>query len=154
MKKNQKTYVLLAAVLGIWGLIGFKLVKAANPEPADGPDMNARETFVPKPLKEKDTFSILANYRDPFLGTISGPKPKRKTRPKPIQKKAPPKQIRYTGFVANEEASPEVFFVTIEGKQHMMTLNAVSDSVKLIQGSKQQVKVRCRGTTRTITLSQ
>ncbi|MEO1012829.1 MAG: hypothetical protein AAFX53_16130 [Bacteroidota bacterium] len=155
MKKNQKTYVLLAIVLGVWGLIGFKLLKAANPEPVETAPLMTKERFVPETIQKRDTFTILANYRDPFLGTVSTPKiPKRKTTAQPQKKKAPEKQISYTGFVANGSSDPDIFFVTIEGQEQMMTVNAVASEVKLIHGTKQMIKVRYDGMSKTIALSQ
>ena len=78
MKKNNKTYLLLAVVIGIWGFIGFRLLNVVNPSPIENTAFVSNETYVPKQLKARDTFSLALNYRDPFLGTVSAPKKAKK----------------------------------------------------------------------------
>lgn len=155
MKKNQKTYLLLAVVIGIWGFIGFKLLNASNPEPVAMTELTSNEIFVPKQLKKRDIFSIAANYRDPFLGTVHAPKKiKKKTARKIVKKEVPQKVISYTGFITDNSSKQKIFFVTIEGQQHMMGINETVQEVKLVKGSKNQIEVRHNGKTRTIALTE
>ena len=156
MKKNQKTYLLLTVVIGIWGLIAFKILNAANPEPAKMGPIASNEVFVPKKIKHRDTFSIKADYRDPFLGTIvANKKVKKKVAPKKkVEKAIPQKKISYTGFITDGASKQKIFFVTIEGQQHMMGLNETVQEVKLVRGSKDKITVRCNGKTRTIALTE
>lgn len=154
MKKNNKTYLLLALVLGIWGIIGFKVIKVANPAPRLVADMGTNEIFVPKQLKKRDTFSIVANYRDPFLGTVHAPKKTRKAIPKKVKRQVPEKVIAYTGFITDKASKQKVFFVTVDGQQQMMGLNDIFKEVKLMGGTKDKIKVRYKGSTRNIALKQ
>ena len=144
----------MALVLGIWGIIGFKVIKVANPEPRPVTDVGTSEIFVPKQLKKRDTFSIVANYRDPFLGTAYAPKKIQKPRLKKVEKQVPEKVIAYTGFITDKASKQKVFFVTIDGQQQMMALNDIFKEVKLMGGTKDKIRVRYQGKTRNIALKQ
>ncbi len=144
----------MALVLGIWGIIGFKVIKVANPAPRSVNDMGTDGIFVPKQLKKRDTFSIVANYRDPFLGLVHAPKKTRKTVPKKVKEQASEKIITYTGFITDKASNQKVFFVTIDGQQQMMGLNDIFKEVKLLGGTKDKIKVRYNGSTLNITLKQ
>ncbi len=144
--------MLLGLVLIIWGIIGFKVVKTLSsdedPLPAPKP-----VSFDPKPLVKKDTFSLLANYRDPFLGTL--PKKEQKPSKKQVTKQPVQKRnIVYSGSVARTGDSKTLFFVTIDGQQHLMSKNEQADGVKLVTGNGEEIKVRYGGITETILRSQ
>jgi hypothetical protein len=155
MKKNKKTYLLLIAVLAIWGLLGFKIFGAIQPNEPKEELALASEKYNPSILKKRDTFSITANYRDPFLGTI----PKRNTtkRAKKTEAKKselPKKNIRYSGLVSQNNTKNSIFFVSIDGHQHMMTRNEVIADVKLVSGNSESIKVKYNNRTETIVLTQ
>lgn len=152
MRKNVKTYVLLGLVLIIWGIIGYKVVKSLSPD-EDPLPTSKPFAFTPKPLAVKDTFRLMANYRDPFLGTLpqSERKPsKQQVAKQPVQKK----NIVYSGSVAQTGDSKTLFFVTIDGRQHLMSKNEKADGVKLVTGNGEEIQVRYGGITETILRSQ
>ena len=99
MKKEKKTYLLLAVVLVIWGVLAFQIFKAVNPSEEVVPVFTTTQKTNLIKLEKRDTFSIVANYRDPFLGTLpksSIPKKKKRQSKKEV---VPEKDIRYTGFI-------------------------------------------------------
>lgn len=155
MKKNRKTYLLLTVVAGIWGIIAFKVLGAVNPSSnALGP-VASNEIFVPKQVKERDTFSILANYRDPFLGTVQAPKKVQKASVKKAAKPVlPTKNIQYSGIITDKDSKQKIFFISIDGQQQMMSINDTFQEVKLVSGTENTVKVRYDGSTKTIALNQ
>ncbi len=139
-------------VLIIWGVIGFKVVNTLSPDP-EPPALPEQVLDVPKATIKKDTFTLYANYRDPFLGTL----PKSKSKPvKKLAKKEekPQKNIAYAGMVSQSGSSSALFFVTIEGKQHIMSPKQEIDGVRLLQGNAQRIKVRYDGNTQTITQTE
>ncbi|UJH68666.1 hypothetical protein [Allomuricauda sp. SCSIO 65647] len=155
MKKNKKTYLLLALVLVIWGVLGFKIVGAINTteEPIDKVDLT--ETYVAPTLKKRDTFAITANYRDPFLGTMPKSEKIEKTKKKVVKKaETPQKNIQYAGSVAENGSNKRLFFVSIDGQQHIMAQNETVADVKLIKGNQESIKVRYGTRTETILLQQ
>ena len=150
VKKKHKTYLLLALVLLVWGMIGYKFVNAINPSTETPQLVAANEKFVPKKIKERENFSIVADYRDPFLGTVSTPNSgMRKTAVKSVKK-----NITYTGFITDKGNNQKIFFVTIDGQQQMMSLNDTFKEVKLVQGSKSYIKVVYKGNSEKISLIQ
>jgi len=157
MKKQNKTYLLLAVVLGIWGSIGFKFLSAVNPSTQEIAQVTSDQIFVPKDIKEREVFSIVADYRDPFLGTVKAPKKvAKKTSKEPVVKKAPipTKSIQYTGFITDKSSKQKIFFVTIDGQQQMMSLNDTFQEVKLIRGTKSSIRVKYDGRTQNISLTE
>jgi hypothetical protein len=155
VKKQHKTYLLLALVLVVWGMIGYHFVNAINP-PTKTPQLVAsNEKFVPKKIKERENFSIVADYRDPFLGTVKTPnRGMRKTAVKTLKKEVPKKNITYTGFITDKGNNQKIFFVTIDGQQQMMTVNDTFQEVKLVQGTKSYIKVVYKGVSEKIALAQ
>ncbi|MBD1261978.1 hypothetical protein HZY62_15350 [Maribacter polysiphoniae] len=155
MKKNHKTYLLLALVLGIWGIIAFKIISAVNPPAEKTNVMATNDSFVPAKIKARDTFSIVANYRDPFLGTMPKSLKKSKSRKGIIKKNPiPDKNIIYTGFITESTSKKNIFFLTIDGQQQMMSKNDIIQDVKLISGNTDKVRIRYKGRTKTIYLTE
>lgn len=136
----------------VWGLIGFKLLSAFSPDPeprAVVEDM----AFKPQKRIPKDTFSILAAYRDPFLGTLNR-FPKKKSSPqkkkKPILPQFPP--ITYTGLMGNPQGKSPIFFVTIAGNTYLMQKGDTNDGVTLARGTDTNLSIRYKGRLKTIPL--
>lgn len=152
MSKNVKTYTLLGLVLLIWGIIGFKVVGALSPKPLPE-DAPVSMTKLPMLKKERDTFSIMANYRDPFLGTM--PPIKKEAVKKSIPKtKVPKKNIVYSGLVSKSGSGSTLYFVTIDGQQFLMSRNEVVNDVRLLNGDQETIKVSYGGTTEIVNRSQ
>ncbi|MEM6540789.1 MAG: hypothetical protein AAF634_06480 [Bacteroidota bacterium] len=155
MKKNKRTYILLVAVLIIWGFLGYRILGAINPseKPAVKQDLVGRPYQIA--LKKRDTFSVHADYRDPFLGTW--PDGKKKTlRKKALaaKKETPQRNIVYSGSLAENGSDQRLFFVTIEGNQQIMAKNEVVQGVKLVNGTSESIKVQYGGRMETIALQK
>ena len=142
----------MGLVLIIWGIIGFKVVNTLSPEPQ--PTVVSEQiSLAPKPKVKKDTFSLMANYRDPFLGTLP-------SRPAKVAKQLPKKtpvvkrNIVYSGSVAQSGSGNTLYFVAIDGKQYIMSPNEEMDQVKLLKGTTGHIKVRYNGIVETIALTE
>lgn len=152
MNNKTKTYLLLAAVLSIWGIIGFKMFSTLNPDtPLDIPQDN-KVTFKPKTSTEIDTFSIQTTNRDPFLGTLYKKK-KAKVKTKPTRPKPALvwPSITYHGAVAKQQSKAKVFVVSINGNQHIMRVGQQMDGVKLIRAVSKIITVTYKGAIKTVT---
>lgn len=153
MKKNQKTYLLLTTVLAIWGILGFKVVGALNPSDSPQELVQLDKPYVPEVFEKQEPFAIAANYRDPFLGT-----PPKSDTPKVIVKKKvakpqlPKRNIAYSGSVAQNGTKNRMFFVTIDGQQHIMSKNQEINGVTLVSGNPESIKVKYPGHSETIGL--
>ncbi len=145
----------MALVLIVWGILGFRLVKTVNPSPEELPLSADMGKFLPEAIKQRDTFSIVAHYRDPFLGTLpkSTISKKKKKAVTPKKEMLPEKDIRYTGLIESTTGK-KIFFLTIDGQQQMLNEKSVFNDVELISGSFQKIKVRYNGKTKSIPLTQ
>tara|TARA_Y100001933_G_scaffold127775_1_gene127629 strand:+ start:460 stop:921 length:462 start_codon:yes stop_codon:yes gene_type:complete len=153
LDKNTKTYLLLALVLVIWGIIGYRILSTISPEPAEQLVMSE---IAPKPFKtvKRDTFSIKADYRDPFLGTANKPESKKK-----IRRSAPKKEffdidVHYTGSLLNSSTGQRIFFVTVNGQQFLMEKGKQAQEVTLVNGSESAITVRYKGIRKKIELER
>ena len=154
MQQKRKTYLLLALVVVVWGILGFRIVKTLSPDSETNPVIVSTTDFSIPEIKN-DSFAIRANYRDPFLGTSAKSDKPAKTKKK--LKKIPqlPKiPVVYSGSMAENGKKGRMFLVTINGKQHLMKVNQTVEKVRLLKGNKQTITVRYPGHTETIALQK
>jgi hypothetical protein len=124
MTKKRINIVLIAVVLLLWGLIGYKTINQYFCSNTIMP--NEPKNFSNKNLSQidKDTFNLIAVSRDPFLNTIKEvviQKPiVQKSYPvqkieKPIVYKEPMvwPQISYYGYIKSKEKTKELILVKI-----------------------------------------
>jgi hypothetical protein len=144
MQKNTKTYLLLAVVALIWGIICVKVFNWMPKDEVSQP-VNVVAAFIPKEQKKKDSFKIKANYRDPFLGTLT--KETTKTvKTKGIKSKTeetPAIVIQYTGFITDTDSKQKIFFITINGQQRLMKVNERVEGIRLLSGNSEKVQILC-----------
>jgi hypothetical protein len=154
MKKKKNTYLLLALVLLIWGVLIYRVVSYTNPEL---PQSNAPENFTLRPLevKEKETFSIDVNYRDPFLGKMYAPAAPTKPRQKQkviVQVEWP--SVIYKGIVSDSKDKKKVFLLIVNGRPQMMKEKETVDGILLKSGNRQSVTVKYKGDLTTIMIQE
>ena len=151
MKNKTKTYILLVAVLAIWGIIGFKILSTLNPE---APKMVAQDDtarFSPKAIVNAETFTIQLAERDPFLGTLYAKK-KINTNPKTII----PKEafvwipLLYHGTVSKQNSEEKICVLSINGQQQIMKVGQEVNEVKLLKANNTEVLVSYKGKRKTI----
>lgn len=150
MKSKTKTYLLLGAVLLIWGILGYRVVKAWIPDRDQViPPIPVGDLELDLP-KARDTFSIVANYRDPFLGntpsTSSKPTTKHAITVAPIELTP----VSYSGMVADQGSGHKLFFVNISGKEYMLQVGSEIEGVKLISGDAKSIRIREHSQVRTL----
>lgn len=70
--KNKKTaYILVPIVLAVWGMIGWKVYAAMQGKEEMFAVVVPDEKVKPVGADVPDTITLIADYRDPFLGGIS-----------------------------------------------------------------------------------
>lgn len=157
LKSKKAIYVLLPLVLIVWGLILYKVFTGLS----DGPDLPVYSNQVPSESVERatepDTFSIHANYRDPFLGKLLSKKPvvKKSKKPKKVLKK-PPVVIRwpsitYGGMVRNQQSQKMVAMVKISGKDNLMKEGEELDGIQLVKVYRDSIQLGFQGEKKMIT---
>ena len=158
MKNKKNIYILLPAVLIIWGILLYKIIGGLSPDAQTLQIAEQGGKFTPKIIKQTDTFSIQTNYRDPFLGTFKQKK-KRTVRPHtktPVIKKekVPFPTIVYKGIVSPKGKNKNVFLISVNGQQHLFKRNTTFNNVKLLQGNAQKITVQFQHQKRTFPLAK
>lgn len=142
--------MLLVAVLVIWGLIGYKIISAMNPEQPEIQQKMSLVSFKPNTTTELDTFSIQPVYRDPFLGTLAQKHTtttKHTTTP-PVQWP----QITYGGLVKKQNTTTQIFVLNINNNQYLLKKGQSVADVTLLKGNPNGVVVRYKNQSKTIDL--
>jgi hypothetical protein len=135
---SKKTaWILLPAVLLIWGLLAWKIYAAMKddsdaPFVADAPTLStSQHTTIP------DTYQLLLDYPDPFLTAkktpvrnAASPKPKSTAAPAanitPVPSPTWP-ELRYAGLVQSHGKT--LGFLSVNGESHFVKTNDVIDDL-------------------------
>ncbi len=157
MKNKKNIYILAAAVLLVWGILGYRIFSTIKPT------VNAQQTttaivqFKATTLQENTQFIINTNYRDPFLGELSK---KQAIKSKKVQKsiaKTPKKPFPttiYKGLVSGKKNKSQVFLITINGQQYFFKKNISYSQVKLIRGTAKEVTLKFQGQQQTFPIEK
>ncbi len=142
MKGKPVTIALLVAVLMIWGGVIYRVVDATGGEEYTLP-VAPRIAPMDTTQTAMDSFALVADYRDPFLGrfhrehrrrTTTAPVVKRQQPIKPAPKKEEPKPapkinwafLKYGGIFHNKKTGKITGMVRVHNKDFMV---AEGDSV-------------------------
>lgn len=151
MKNKTKTYILLVAVLTIWGIVGFRMVSTLNPDTPKVVQQDETVLFTPKTEADVERFDVQPSERDPFLGTMYTQK-KTKAKPKVLHKKEPLvwPAILYHGDVSKQGSNAKICVISINGQQHIIKVNQKMDGVKLLKANSTEILVSYKGATKSI----
>ena len=69
MKNKKLIYILLPLVIIVWGLIVYRIFFEGKTKPENISSV-AKPLIKESSKKEKSTYKLIANYRDPFLSNI------------------------------------------------------------------------------------
>lgn len=149
-------------VLLVWGVVFSQLFSYFYSDPILSVQ-KADQVINIDEIKE-DTFSIVASYRDPFLGR------KRKSyrnnipqdsgqqtanRGTGVKKSIPAEKpwplISYNGMIKNNNSDRKVGIVKIDEKEYLVKSGDVIGAVSFLAIEKQSIKVRFQKETKTIT---
>lgn len=123
MKSNKGIYILLPLVFVVWGVIAYRMVKYLKQDSVVVPQSTFTGIeFTTENFKE-DTFYIVADYRDPFLGEVKKEiKKVTKPLPKPVIKpaakaEAPWPSVTFHGLIKNRDSKKAYALLSINGKR-------------------------------------
>ena len=161
MKNKKLTYFLIAIVLGVWGLILYRIFDAVS----DNDDTAApvavkqvKEAFNDYSLP-KDTTKLLLNYRDPF--GIAKPKDtavrvSKATSLKSTVATAKPAMnwsfISYSGYIRNPASKKLIALVSINGQNVTLAEGETKNQVKLLKNLRDSIKISYEGKTKFIVI--
>ena len=152
--KKGKTYLLLTLVLGIWGTIVYQIYSKFSSDDTPVMAVNSNVYFSPKKTIKKDTFSIHAEHRDPFLG-----KPYRQKQASKIKRTTGKKEaiifpaIAYKGLISKQQSMQNIYIIDISGTQKLFKIGKAIQEVKLLKGNKKSITVQYKGKRKTIAVS-
>lgn len=143
MKTKKTAWILLPAVLSIWGFLGWKLYAAMKDDAPLTADSN---TFSIAPEENQvvpDTYQLLLDYPDPFLAAAK-PAPKKSSatnsknpkqvlqNPEPVAAIPWPK-IQYSGLVKSPKDGKMVGFLSVDGISNFVKNGDVIRTVTVVK---------------------
>jgi hypothetical protein len=142
MKNKRNTYLLLIAVLGIWGALIYRIFSFSNNEIQEPAVLIAG--IKPYDLKPRDSIKIEVNYRDPFLGkpyadNMTVPSKKQITT-KPAAEILWP-AILYKGLVSDSGNKKKIYMLVINGQTYLMGAKQTEQEITVIGGNREYVDV-------------
>ena len=162
MKNKKLLYILIPAVVFIWGYVVIKIVRQISNNTTITNYQTQIDDFLNEDVK-KETFTIVANYKDPFLKQLPQHKTDKKEeniadyrkktdKPTRLQKRIRWPNVKYTGMVANTKSKEKLALIIIENQNYIfgkgeskqeITLNAIfEDSIHIeYQGVKKTILV-------------
>jgi hypothetical protein len=163
MKNKKLTYLLIVLVLGLWGMIVYRIFNAVT---ANDDDNIAQSV---KPLKEalndyamvKDTATLSLHYSDPFKtaqktekDTVTRSHTHVVIRPNP--RPTPPainwSVITYSGYIRNPASKKLIALLNINGRSVALAEGETREQVKLLKNLRDSIKVIYQGKTKFITI--
>ena len=142
MKNKRNTYILLSAVLILWGIIGYRVFASFKPPKENNNGLLKTEKFHSKEITAKETYIIQANYRDPFLGTIKKRKKKTSVVPKSKKEKIIFPNVEYKGVFSSNVKKNTVYLIKINNKKEMFKIKEVHQDVRLLQGDTENITLK------------
>lgn len=152
MKSKKSVYILMPIALLVWGIIFYKIYIATK----DNNSISIQPAYTPfeKSNSKLDTFSLIADYPDPFLKrnatpgkkttTGLGKNEKHKKEPKNSEK-SPVKWpvITFSGVIANKDA--RLVMIAVDGTNYVMRQKEEKSNVQLLEITSDSILVRYMG---------
>jgi len=153
LKANNTTYILLAVVLGIWGVFVVSFVNDLNPGDSQVELSLGTVSTGKRQVQPKAVFELVDTPRDPFLNTNYTAQAKKTTTKTRVTNTAivwP--NIQYKGQIKSGSSKNTVFVLAINGLEHILKAGSTASEVKIVQGSNQQVRLQFKGQIKTFEL--
>lgn len=151
MKNKSLRYILIFSVIFVWGTIAYKIFTYVN---SDDSEIQSQNTIQQKNEQSSatDTFHLVANYRDPFLGrttltNVQNANPNSQKIIKTEKQKEVPKienkviswpKLTYLGIIVNQKSKNQTGLLKVNGKDfiiHQGNIVAEMEIVKLYNDS-------------------
>jgi len=158
MKNKRLIYILAPLVLLIWGLIFYKIFTHFGDD-QNKTMVNPDQTNTNKKQLPRDTFTIIANYRDPFLGRNNQPalhssqdhilnnQTGLSRKPTPAPEIIP--EIKYCGIIANPKNKRKVGLLRMNNKELLVKEGDSYNELKIIRLFNDSVKIMYNKTKKT-----
>lgn len=173
MKNKRLLYVLLPAVLAIWGLIFQRIWSAAVGEPEPGPASAVSLRVATGSIAPHEAPKLLLNYGDPFKGGRLTPVPhpvveapsgfggavsRPSAAPLHFPAAAPPVAIapvvwpglRYLGSINNAQQNSQIALLAVNDQEVMLKVGESQQGVVVAKIFRDSVRVSFQGKKKTV----
>lgn len=151
---------MLPIIILVWGIVFYQLYGYffASSKYAQAEVM---QKIKMEDIKQ-DTFSIVADYRDPFLGdkikehdnnasnNTSSNSPKKVVEKKEMVADKPWPKVVYNGMIKNNNSNKKVGIITVNSKEYLAKVGEQFQEVTILEITKELIKVRFQKETKTI----
>lgn len=166
MKNKSVTYLLIGVVALIWGLVVYRIFNAVyEEEGVSNPTVAFRGDREAK-LVQDDTFELILDYRDPFLGKMAvssflgdTPRPKaRKKKPSPPLSTMPVPAldwsfVAYLGAINGKQPGKEIGMFRLHGNEVMMKAKESRGEITVLKITKDSAYIQYQGVKKGLTKS-
>jgi hypothetical protein len=152
MKSKKSLYILLPAVLLLWGYIAFKIYKHMS---GGGEVIISNNRVIQKSIEDNvpDTFSLILDYTDPFLSRNITTQSTSKTRVRKVKstvKNVHWPDIIYQGRMVNQQTKRSKVSLSIGGVDVILSRGETKNEIKLVKSYADSIKVQFQGEMKTI----
>ena len=145
MKNKVITYLLLAIVLIVWGIIFNKVFKVNNEELFVYSKTNVTknsDTLIPI-----QKYQLKLNYTEPFLGTSNQVKKQITSKPKVLKLNTPfpIENFSYLGMIKNTRKKSTLAIVKWKGLEAYLAIGEKIDNIQVIKIDNSFVELRVDG---------
>lgn len=159
MKNKSVTYLLIGVVVLIWGLVVYRIFSAVSEGESGSSPIATFKSEKKAKVVQDDTFELILDYRDPFLGKISVAsflegevQQTRKTQKKqsfsaPI---APTSAIdwsfvTYLGAINSKKPGKEIGMFRLHGNEVMMKVKESRGEITVLKITKDSAYIQYQG---------
>lgn len=165
MKNKLLIYILIIAVIGVWGYVVYRIIKATQVDDmgttiAKEREIN-QENLSYYTIKSLDSLSL--EYRDPLYNKEKVNKPELEqvnsnntdnssTNTVNYDYVTPKAEIQivYLGFIKNEKSNKKTALIEIQNKQYMASQNETIQGVKIVTIHEEYIRIKTEGKHKTI----
>lgn len=152
---------MLPIIILVWGIVFYQLFSYFFSSPTYATEKSEIKVDIDE--IKKDTFSIVADYRDPFLGkkiresrsgttnNIKRNNTKKRTNPTQAINQPWP-VIQYKGMIKNNNSEKRVGIVNMGGRERLVKEGDVLNEVQFLSIGKTQIKVSFNKEQKTISI--
>ncbi|MCB0401207.1 MAG: hypothetical protein KDD41_03930 [Flavobacteriales bacterium] len=158
-KKKKIVYIMLPIILLVWGYVFFQFFSFFS----SSPNYAKADSDITVDIDEiqADTFSIVANYRDPFLGDqkikvtsghSSQTQKSNKQKPKqvtPVSEKKWP-ALQYKGMIKNNQSKARVGILNINGHEQLVKEKQILSDVTVLEINKDFIQLQFQNEKKTL----
>jgi hypothetical protein len=159
MKNKKLLYVLIPAVLVIWGIIAFRIYRAVYR--SDQAQMGfMHQSSNSEKATIQDTINLIANYPDPFLKEVYSSSIEGSVNSSILIRDFSTEvqnqptiiwpEVRYGGRIKNSSHNKDVFLIQIGTTNYLLKPGEIVENVKLLNADKDSIIMEYQNQQKTI----